>query len=139
MHHPFAASAPTPVITEPDLWIGLFTGIAVLLDVCVLSTIPPLLRQRRRTGGPVHSSPIKATSYDAEVIIRVDAAGARDIADAVEFAYASGFLVDETRPTYLAEVAMIRRAAAYADEQAGIPLPEPVRVPLLRVVGGELA
>lgn len=82
------------------------------------------------------TAPIKASTFDGQVVLRMDAVTANDIATALEAGYAEGFLDQATRPAYLAEVAMIRRAAAYADAQSGRG-PEVVDVPLLRLSGGE--
>lgn len=67
---------------------------------------------------------LHASAGPGLVLLVLDAATARDMADAWELAHASGAL-GTPRPEFLLDVAAIKRAAINSDIQAG-DLPAPV-------------
>jgi hypothetical protein len=78
---------------------------------------------------------IAADGANGVVLISADVTMANAIADALEFTFASGGLVDQERPDYLLDVLQIRTAVAQARGTVAPVVAKAVR--LLRVVGGE--
>lgn len=85
----------------------------------------------------MNATPIRAFALGGDVVIKVDAATARDISEAWATQYAVSEELEADRPWWMDDVIAIARAAALADLQAG-NVPAPVLVPLRRVEGGVL-